>query len=164
MSFIKSGVFYVQISRAAEEVTADYDYDYDYEYDYERLLTARRLVFLGAFFGLVAVAAGAFGAHALKARLAPERLVQFELAVRYQMYHALALFAVAFVADRFPSKAARSAGYAFLVGILIFCGTVYGLAFGGPRWLGAITPIGGLSLMVGWTLLAAATLIQRETQ
>ena len=117
-------------------------------------VTARRFVLLGAVFGFVAVAAGAFGAHALKARLSPEALAQFELAARYQMYHALALFAAAFVADRYQGKAANVAGYAFVVGLLIFCGTVYGLAFGAPRWFGAITPIGGLAFLLGWGMLA----------
>ena len=135
----------------------DYDYDHDYDYDYEGLLNARRLVFLGAVFGFLAVGAGAFGAHALKARLTSEALSQFELAVRYQMYHALALFAAAYVADRYQSRLAMVAGRMFMLGILIFCGTVYGLAFGAPRWFGAITPIGGLAFLIGWALLALSS-------
>src|SRR5688500_17359198 len=116
-------------------------------------MTPKRLVVLASVFAFLAVAAGAFGAHALSDRLAPDRLAQFELAARYQLYHALALFAVAFVADRFPGQNAERAGYAFVVGILIFCGTVYALAFGAPRWLGAITPIGGVSFLIGWFFL-----------
>jgi len=113
-----------------------------------------RLFFaLGAVFGFLSVAAGAFGAHALSARLAPDRLELFELAARYQMYHALALIAAAFAVDRFGSTA-TPAGWFFTVGILIFCGTIYALAFGAPRWFGAITPIGGVCMLIGWFLLA----------
>ena len=113
---------------------------------------------LGAVFAFLAVAAGAFGAHALRARLAPDRLNLFELAARYQMYHALALIAAAWAADKFQSSAANNSGWLFLVGILIFCGSIYGLAFGAPRWFGAITPIGGVCFLVGWLLLAIAAL------
>lgn len=108
---------------------------------------------LGAIFGFLSVAAGAFGAHALSTRLAPDRLVLFELAARYQMYHALALLGVAFAVDRFGSTA-PAAGWLFVAGILIFCGTIYALAFGAPRWFGAITPIGGVCMLLGWLLLA----------
>jgi uncharacterized membrane protein YgdD (TMEM256/DUF423 family) len=120
-------------------------------------LSRDRLFFaLGALFGGLAVVAGAFGAHALRDQLAPARLVQFELAVRYQMYHALALIAAGCAAQRWPASTANPAGWAFVIGILIFCGTVYALAFGSPRWFGAITPIGGLALIVGWGLLMFA--------
>ena len=102
--------------------------------------------------------AGAFGAHALRARLAPDRLDLVELAARYQMYHALALIGAAWAADKFQNGAANSSGWLFLTGILIFCGSIYGLAFGAPRWFGAITPIGGLCFLVGWLLLAIAAL------
>jgi uncharacterized membrane protein YgdD (TMEM256/DUF423 family) len=114
-----------------------------------------RVFFLfGTIFAFVGVAAGAFGAHALQARLAPERLSTFEVAVRYQMYHALALLAVSWAAGRWPGGGVHAAGWLFVVGILVFSGTVYGLALGGPRWLGAITPIGGLCFLTGWVLLA----------
>jgi uncharacterized membrane protein YgdD (TMEM256/DUF423 family) len=119
---------------------------------------ARTFFVLGSLFGFLAVAAGAFGAHALRARLAPDRLELFELAVRYQMYHALALIAAAWAAERFPNRAAGSAGWLFVIGILIFCGTIYGLAFGAPRWLGAVTPIGGVALLIGWALLVVGAL------
>ncbi len=112
----------------------------------------------GAVFAFLAVAAGAFGAHALRARLAPDRLELFELAARYQMYHALALIAAAWATERFPGGASRASGWLFVIGILIFCGSIYALAFGAPRWFGAITPIGGLSFLVGWALLALAAL------
>jgi uncharacterized membrane protein YgdD (TMEM256/DUF423 family) len=113
-----------------------------------------RLFFaLGALFGGLGVAAGAFGAHALRDHLAPERLVQYELAVRYQLYHAFALIAAAWAVQRWPDSSANLAGWLFVVGIVIFCGTVYALSFGSPRWFGAITPIGGVSLIAGWALL-----------
>ena len=113
---------------------------------------------LGALVGALGVAAGAFGAHALEARLAPDRLELFELAARYQMIHALALIAAAWAAQRWPSGMTNAAGWRLLGGVLIFCGTIYALAFGAPRILGAVTPIGGLSLIVGWLLLAIAAL------
>jgi uncharacterized membrane protein YgdD (TMEM256/DUF423 family) len=112
----------------------------------------------GALLGCIGVAAGAFGAHALEARLASDRLQLFELAARYQMIHALALIAAAWAAQRWPSAVAHAGGWLLLVGVLIFCGTIYALAFGAPRMLGAVTPIGGLSLIVGWLLLAVAAI------
>ena len=116
---------------------------------------------IGALVGGLAVAAGAFGAHALRDHLAPERLMQYELAVRYQLYHALALLAVGWAAYRWPGAAVNAAGWLFIAGIVIFCGTVYALSFGSPRWFGAITPIGGLSLIMGWALLAWTALSGR---
>jgi uncharacterized membrane protein YgdD (TMEM256/DUF423 family) len=113
---------------------------------------------MGAFIGGLAVAAGAFGAHALQTRLAPDRLELFELAARYQLMHALALLGTAWAAHRWPGVAVNVAGWLFVVGVLIFCGTIYALAFGAPRVLGAITPIGGLSLIVGWMLLGISAL------
>ena len=108
----------------------------------------------GAAFAALAVAAGAFGAHALRATLTPEDLATFETAVRYQMYHALGLFAVAWASTQWESAAVTVAGWAFVVGILIFSGSLYVLVLTGPRWLGAITPIGGVAFIVGWVLLA----------
>lgn len=113
---------------------------------------------LGALVGCLGVAAGAFGAHALSTRLAPDRLELFELAARYQMIHALALMGAAWAVQRFPSGAANAAGWLLFAGVLIFCGTIYALAFGAPRVLGAVTPIGGLSLIAGWLMLAVAAL------
>jgi len=108
--------------------------------------------------GFLAVAAGAFAAHALKPRLTNEALVIFEVGARYHMYHALALLAVALVAERWRTSTANAAGWAFLLGIAIFCGSLYALALTDVKvkWLGAITPIGGLSFLVGWSLLALA--------
>jgi uncharacterized membrane protein YgdD (TMEM256/DUF423 family) len=113
---------------------------------------------VGALLGCLGVAAGAFGAHALESRLASDRLELFELAARYQMIHALALIAAAWAAQRWPSSIVNAGGWLLLVGVLIFCGTIYALAFGAPRILGAVTPIGGLSLLVGWLLLAVAAI------
>jgi uncharacterized membrane protein YgdD (TMEM256/DUF423 family) len=127
-------------------------------------LSNDRLFFgLGALLGALGVMAGAFGAHALRDQLTPDRLLQFELAVRYQMYHAFALLATGHAVQRWPASTANSAGWCFVAGVSVFCGTVYALAFGSPRWFGAITPIGGLALIVGWALLAYAA-FYRSTQ
>lgn len=111
---------------------------------------------LGCVFGLLAVSAGAFGAHALRGRLTPEMLAAFETGARYQMYHALALVAVSVGVERWPGRLSRSAGWAFVAGTLVFSGSLYVLALSGIRWLGAITPVGGVALLCGWTLLALA--------
>ena len=116
---------------------------------------------LGALLAGLGVAAGAFGAHALRDHLAPERLAQYELAVRYQLYHAFALIAAAWAVKQWPASTALIAGWLFVVGVVIFCGTVYALAFGSPRWFGAITPIGGLSLIIGWLLLFLSAIRSR---
>lgn len=109
---------------------------------------------LGSLLAGTAVAGGAFGAHSLKAVLAPDMLTVFETAVRYQMYHALALLMVGFLADRRFQKPARYAGWAFVAGILLFSGSLYVLSLTGLRWLGAVTPLGGLCFLIGWGLLA----------
>ena len=101
--------------------------------------------------------AGAFGAHGLEGKLDSKGFEVFETAARYQMYHAPALLAVGLLGllGR-GGGAVNLAGWSFLVGVLVFSGTLYGLAFGGPRWLGAITPLGGLGLILGWFALAFA--------
>ncbi len=101
---------------------------------------------------------GAFGAHGLRARLSPEMLVVFETGVRYHLIHALGLLAVAGAASRWPGSYVSIAGYLFVAGIFIFSGSLYVLAITGMRWLGAITPIGGVCLIVGWGLLAIGVL------
>lgn len=116
---------------------------------------------VGAILGFLAVAAGAFGAHALKERmnLEPRLLETFETGVRYQMIHALAIVAVGLLAIQGgASSALQVAGWAFLVGVVLFSGSLYGLATGvGPRAvLGPITPVGGLCYLVGWVALALA--------
>ncbi len=113
---------------------------------------------IGAIAALLAVAAGAFGAHALEARLSPERLETFRLGAQYQMYHALGLLAVAWATTQWPGGLTTAAGWLFVAGIVVFSGTVYALGLGAPRWLGAITPIGGTAFLLGWLLLAWAAL------
>lgn len=112
----------------------------------------------GALSGFLAVAAGAFGAHALRQRLTPEQLGVFETAARYQMYHALALLAVAWAAGQRPSAAIHFCGWLFIAGTVLFCGSLYVLSLTGIRWLGAITPIGGVAFLLGWLSLAWAFL------
>lgn len=113
---------------------------------------------LGALSALLAVALGAFAAHGLRARLAPELLATFEIGVRYQMFHALGLLAVAWAITRWPGGAAPAAGWLFVAGTLLFSGSLYGLALGGPRWLGPVTPLGGLAFLAGWACLAWAAI------
>lgn len=135
----------------------------------------RAFLVIGAASGLVAVAAGAFGSHALRAKATPERLAQFETAVRYQLWHALALFAVVFVGLlRFwhPSSVneltvsegdmawpAALAGWLFVAGTVLFSGSLYALALTGKRRWGMVAPIGGTCFLLGWVslVLAAAT-------
>jgi len=111
---------------------------------------------LGAASGFIGVAAGAFGAHGLKARLTPELLAVFDTAARYQMIHALALLAAAWAIGRWPGRAAVASGWCFVAGTLIFSGSLYLLALTGVRGLGAITPVGGVLFLCGWLLLALA--------
>jgi uncharacterized membrane protein YgdD (TMEM256/DUF423 family) len=116
-----------------------------------------RLFFsLGAASAFLSVAAGAFGAHALRARLSPELLAAFETGARYQMYHALALIAAAWASAQWPGPLPRAAGWLFVAGTVLFSGSLYALVLSGLRWLGAITPAGGLALLAGWICLAAA--------
>jgi uncharacterized membrane protein YgdD (TMEM256/DUF423 family) len=114
----------------------------------------RTFLLIGALAGFLAVAFGAFGAHALRSRLSPDMLAVFETGVRYQMYHALALLLVAVAAARFGGWMVSAAGWLFTAGILLFSGSLYALALTGVTTLGAITPIGGLAFLVGWALLA----------
>jgi uncharacterized membrane protein YgdD (TMEM256/DUF423 family) len=116
-----------------------------------------RLFFgLGALSALVSVAAGAFGAHALRARLTPEYLAVFETAARYQMYHALGLLAVAWAITRWPRALPVWAGWLFVLGTVLFSGSLYVLALSGVRWWGAVTPLGGAAFLVGWLCLVLA--------
>ncbi len=111
---------------------------------------------LGALSGFVAVGAGAFGAHGLKARLAPDLLAVFETGARYQIYHALALLAVAWAVSRWPGRMAVASGWCFVAGTVLFSGSLYVLALTGIRGFGAITPVGGVLFLAGWLLLALA--------
>jgi len=109
------------------------------------------------------VALGAFGAHALKAKLPVETLSVFQTGVQYQMMHSLALIAVGLWIERQPDlNLLGYAAAAFLFGIVCFSGSLYALALGGPRWLGPVTPLGGTLFIVGWLLLAAAALSQQS--
>lgn len=113
---------------------------------------------LGALSALLAVAAGAFGAHALRNRLVPDTLIVFETSARYHMYHALGLLAAGWAVARWPGSAATAAGWFFVAGTVIFSGSLYLLSFTGQRWLGAVTPLGGLAFILGWAALAWAAL------
>lgn len=118
-----------------------------------------RLFFtLGALLAGLGVAAGAFGAHGLRDRLSAEMLTIFETGVRYHLIHALALLATAWAATRWESGLIAGAGWLFVVGIVVFSGSLYLLSLTEMRWLGAITPIGGVAFIVGWGLLAWAAL------
>ena len=136
----------------------------------------RTFLVLGSLSGLIGVAAGAFGSHALRAKLPPERQAQFDIAVRYQLWHALALFAVVFVSTlRFPADTGRTevlvaiqdpagwpatlAGWLFVAGTVLFPGSLYALAITGNRRWGGIAPFGGTCFILGWAalVLAAAT-------
>ncbi len=120
----------------------------------------RAFLAIAAVLGGTSVAAGAFGSHALKSRLSDRALEIFDIGTRYQMYHALALLLVALLL--LQSAATQSlliaAGIAFIVGVLIFSGSLYALSLTGVTWLGAIAPLGGVALMVGWGCLAIAAL------
>lgn len=114
---------------------------------------------LGAVSGAIAVMLGAFGAHALRSSLSPERLATFETGVRYEMYHALALLAVSLAAAREGTSGwMAAAGIFFVLGTLLFSGSLYLLAATKARWLGAITPLGGIAFIAGWLLLALSAL------
>jgi uncharacterized membrane protein YgdD (TMEM256/DUF423 family) len=110
---------------------------------------------LGAISACVGVAAGAFGAHALKSRLNAEMLAVFETGVRYQMYHAFGLMAVAWALSRWPGNLMATSGWLFIAGTILFSGSLYLLSLTGHRWLGAITPLGGLAFLAGWLCLAS---------
>ena len=122
----------------------------------------RRFLLLGALSGLLAVAAGAFGAHALRAVLTPDLLAVFETGARYQMYHALALLLVALLSATAPQRLIAAAGWCFVLGTLLFSGSLYLLALTGIRWWGAVTPVGGVCFLVGWGLLGVAAIGTRN--
>jgi uncharacterized membrane protein YgdD (TMEM256/DUF423 family) len=133
----------------------------------------RTFLVLGAVFGLVGVGLGAFGSHALRAKLPPERLATFETGVRYQLWHALALFAVVVIGSiRFVGSSssyelglyeggmgwpAALSGWLFVAGIVLFSGALYVLAFTGKRGWGRVAPFGGACLLLGWASLMLAT-------
>jgi uncharacterized membrane protein YgdD (TMEM256/DUF423 family) len=118
----------------------------------------RTFLALGAISAAISVAAGAFGAHALKARLSPELLAVFETGARYEMYHALGLVSAGYAAARFGGLAPVWAGWLFALGTLLFSGSLYALALTGVRALGAVTPFGGVAFIAGWIALALSAL------
>lgn len=119
---------------------------------------ANTFVAAGAIAGFLGVAFGAFGAHALKSRVAPDLLAIFEIGVRYQMYHALGLVLTGLLASSKPSPLLSGAGWSMAGGIVVFSGSLYLLALTDTRWLGAITPLGGTLFLAGWVMLALAAL------
>lgn len=118
----------------------------------------RTFVFVAAILGFVGVAAGAFGAHALRDTLTPRDLEIFETAVRYQLIHAVALLGIAAAAARWPevSGPLTIAGWSMIAGVVVFSGSLYALVGSGVRALGAVTPLGGVGLLLGWAMLAWA--------
>ena len=109
---------------------------------------------IGALSAGLSVLLGAFGAHALRDRLTPQLLETFETGVRYEIYHAFAILVVAFALTRWSSNLIGYAGWLFIIGTILFSGSLYLLALTGTRWLGAITPLGGVAFIAGWILLA----------
>ena len=126
-------------------------------------MSPRTMLMFAAILGGLAVAAGAFGAHALEGKLTERGSQNYETAARYQMYHALALAITGLLALHQPAGSLTAAGYCFLFGTLIFSGLLYALALGGPKILGALVPIGGTALIVGWVCLAigAAKIVEK---
>jgi uncharacterized membrane protein YgdD (TMEM256/DUF423 family) len=118
----------------------------------------RVLFGVGAILGFLGVAAGAFGAHAIRERVSPERLDNWKTAADYQLWHALATIAAAVIAVRWESGAAAVAGWCFIAGVLLFSGSLYTHALTDRRKLGAITPIGGVLFLLGWALLVIAAI------
>lgn len=112
----------------------------------------------GSLVGFLAVALGAFAAHGLKAYLDADLLITFETGVRYQMYHAFALLAVALAYAKWPVRGLLVSGWLFIAGIVLFSGSLYVLSLSGVRWLGMITPLGGLALLAGWVCMAWSVL------
>lgn len=125
-------------------------------------MNARILMGLAGLLGALAVVLGAFGAHALRARLSPDLLAIWRTGVEYHFYHVFALIAVAVLASSRPSAWLSAAGWLFLAGIVVFSGSLYALTLSGVRVLGAITPIGGLAFIAGWICFAIAAFSKGE--
>ena len=117
-------------------------------------MNAKFFLILGSVFGFLGVAIGAFAAHGLKSKLSLEMFGIFEVGVRYHMYHVLALLAVAWALSHYPTQFFQTAGLCFMLGIIIFSGSLYTLALTGVKAWGAVTPIGGLFFLAGWLALA----------
>ncbi|HUL70419.1 MAG TPA: DUF423 domain-containing protein [Gemmatimonadales bacterium] len=114
---------------------------------------SRLFLVIGAVFGFLGVAAGAFAAHALRGMIPPDLLAVFETGARYQMYHGLALLAVAWLSSQMPSRWITASGWLFVVGTVLFSGSLYALALTSNNRLGMITPFGGVALLAGWASL-----------
>lgn len=127
----------------------------------DRSALAKRTLVAGAVLGLLGVAAGAFGAHALRGSVSARDLEIWQTGAHYQQLHAVLLVAVGLGA-RVESRALAVASTLLTLGVLVFSGTLYAMVLGGPRALGAVTPLGGLSLMAGWAALAAHALTGRR--
>jgi len=113
----------------------------------------RKFLITGSFSAFIAVAAGAFGAHILKKHLEIDMLQVFETAVRYQMYHALALIFTGLIMNSSPGRKVEIAGWLFITGTVLFSGSLYILSTTGVKWLGAITPLGGIAFLAAWLML-----------
>lgn len=124
----------------------------------DHLSLDRLLIAAGAVSACVGVGLGAFGAHGLRKRLGADMLAVFEIGVRYQLYHALALVGAGAAAGRLAPGPLEAAGILFVLGTFVFSGSLYILALTGRKWLGAVTPLGGLALLAGWASLAWAAL------
>ncbi|MBF6617075.1 DUF423 domain-containing protein [Pollutimonas thiosulfatoxidans] len=119
-------------------------------------MTDRLLVIFAALTLMVGVGTGAFGAHALKRILSPDMLAIWQTAVQYQMVHGLGMLLIALLATRYGSPLLHYAGMLMFAGVVVFSGSLYLLAFTGIRWLGAITPFGGLAFIAAWAMVALA--------
>ena len=125
--------------------------------------TSRALILTGAILGLLGVVLGAVGVHALRDTLDAKSLGTFETGVRFQMYHALALLAVCLLAERWKTGLVKLSGILFIIGVVLFSGSLYILAITGIGVFGAIAPLGGLSLIAAWALLIAGVIRQRDS-
>jgi len=114
----------------------------------------RTLIAVGAVLGFIGVGAGAFGAHALRARLGPDRLANWQTGADYELWHALAAVGAGLAATQWDSALVTTAGWCFVAGTVVFSGSLYALAWTGRRRWGAVTPIGGVLFLAGWALLA----------
>lgn len=114
----------------------------------------KSIIITGAIFAGLAVILGAFGTHGLKAKISPEDLSIFETGVKYHFFHALGLILIGILGFHFPEVTIQLPALLFVIGILLFSGSLYILVLSGLRWLGAITPFGGFAFIAGWLLLA----------
>jgi uncharacterized membrane protein YgdD (TMEM256/DUF423 family) len=119
----------------------------------------RTFLLIGAVAAVIGVGFGAFGAHGLRGKLSPEMLAVFETGVRYQMYHAFAILITGLTLARFDGALIRAAGWCFTAGIVLFSGSLYGVALTDVRILGTITPLGGLAFLVGWGCLVLSAIL-----